>query len=626
LPEQFSVGKSPRRVFSGRMSQNMNDATLLTRFARDGSADAFRELVARHTSLVYACALQRLRDVHAAQDVTQAVWIALALKAKDLRPATPLPGWLYKATRFACGKYQRGEQRRKEREMRAFEQQQTDTDAASARQWDQLAPHLQVALDALSSADREVVLMRFYGKSSHRQIGECLNLSEDAAEKRVRRALDKLRRIFGRRGVTLTGTALGGLLLAQAAPAAPVALVTTASMTALAGVGGTLVSSTPTLMLAKGAIHMMFIAKVKTAVLITATCVVVTIAGVVVAKQLAESNVTPAQPVSVTPSGTPTSAPVVAPLTPSAPAANPAKSKTLELAVTANRMETELLPNGKNARPVQLKFTFTNHSNQPIKLDTYMLLHRLIRLRIEGPSGGVVTALHETTLRPLAPGASEFPVVAPGETFVYHDQPQLPSGHRFSTLDPADKFRSLHYAFSKPGVYKIVVIYDAPSPVIYPGTEDALAKLGADSWTGRLESEPLTIRVQPAAPAVAAPAVNEYVAQQMAQLWVTSLLQGRVDQVLAVSDVPFGWGARELVGTEQELRAKIEAVAQAKGMRSRTAGAAVFLKDKNALAAADQFHTINTTGLVFFRVMTNTKPMTLAIKPGDQLKVVGFSD
>jgi RNA polymerase sigma factor (sigma-70 family) len=606
------------------MSASMDDASLLREFVERRSQSAFRQLVERHTNLVYACALQRLHDAHAAQDVAQAVFLTLALKAKDLRPERPLAGWLFVTTGYVAGHYHRGEQRRKEREMRAVEHQ-IHADSPSSPAWEDIQCHLHAGLESLAADDRTALLLRFYENASHREIGSALRRSEETAKKRVNRALEKLRCFLANKGVVLSVTGLAGALTAHVASAAPPGLATTVSAAVLTGVGGTL-AATETLMLAKGAIHMMFIAKVKTAVLITATCVVVTIAGVVVAKQLAESNVTPAQPVPVTPSGTPTSAPVVAPLTPSAPAANPAKSKTLELAVTANRMETELLPNGKNARPVQLKFTFTNHSNQPIKLDTYMLLHRLIRLRIEGPSGGVVTALHETTLHPLAPGASEFPVVAPGETFVYHDQPQLPSGHRFSTLDPADKFRSLHYAFSKPGVYKIVVIYDAPSPVIYPGTEDALAKLGADSWTGRLESEPLTIRVQPAAPAVAAPAVNEYVAQQMAQLWVTSLLQGRVDQVLAVSDVPFGWGARELVGTEQELRAKIEAVAQAKGMRSRTAGAAVFLKDKNALAAADQFHTINTTGLVFIRVMTNTKPMTLAIKPGDQLKVVGFSD
>jgi DNA-directed RNA polymerase specialized sigma24 family protein len=81
------------------MGRPMNDHELVQQFARDGSAAAFRELVARHTNFVYSCACQRLHDAHAAQDVTQAVFLALALKAKGLSPSTPLPGWLYKATR-----------------------------------------------------------------------------------------------------------------------------------------------------------------------------------------------------------------------------------------------------------------------------------------------------------------------------------------------------------------------------------------------------------------------------------------------------------------------------------------------------------------------------------------------
>ena len=83
------------------MGTLMDDQLLLERFTRDGSQDAFRELTVRYTDLVYGCAVQRLRDAHAAQDVTQAVFLALALKAKGLRTGTPLPGWLFKATRFA---------------------------------------------------------------------------------------------------------------------------------------------------------------------------------------------------------------------------------------------------------------------------------------------------------------------------------------------------------------------------------------------------------------------------------------------------------------------------------------------------------------------------------------------
>jgi RNA polymerase sigma factor (sigma-70 family) len=276
------------------MGTLMDDQRLLERFTRDGSQDAFRELTVRYTNLVYGCAVQRLRDAHAAQDVTQAVFLALALKAQKLRTGAPLPGWLFKATRFACAMHQRGEQRRKEREMRVFEESQiADSGTPTAVAWEEMQPHLSGALDSLSSADREAVLLRFYRQASHQEVATALGTSEDGARMRVDRALDKLRRFITNKGVALSATALAGALTAHAAPAAPAGLAATAGATALAGAGGTL-TATSTLVLAKGAIQMMFWNSVKTAALVTAAAITVGGAGVTtvvaVAKEQAKTE------------------------------------------------------------------------------------------------------------------------------------------------------------------------------------------------------------------------------------------------------------------------------------------------------------------------------------------------
>jgi hypothetical protein len=81
-----------------------------------------------------------------------------------------LPGWLFNATRFACAMHQRGEQRRKEREMRVFEESQiTDSGTATEAAWEHMQPHLAGALDSLSGTDREAVLLRFYRKAAIRK-------------------------------------------------------------------------------------------------------------------------------------------------------------------------------------------------------------------------------------------------------------------------------------------------------------------------------------------------------------------------------------------------------------------------------------------------------------------------
>ena len=71
---------------------NASDCDLLTQFARNDSEAAFAVLVQRHIGLVHSVALRHTTNPQHAQDITQAVFIVLAHKAKTLGPKTILPG------------------------------------------------------------------------------------------------------------------------------------------------------------------------------------------------------------------------------------------------------------------------------------------------------------------------------------------------------------------------------------------------------------------------------------------------------------------------------------------------------------------------------------------------------
>jgi RNA polymerase sigma factor (sigma-70 family) len=226
------------------------DAALLRRYAETRAEDAFGELVRRHLDLVYGAALRRVGgDAHLAEDVSQQVFTALARQAVALAHRPVLAGWLYTTTRYAAARTVRAERRRHVREQEAHAMQQLTSDSAGAVDWDRLRPVLDEAMDNLSDRDREAVLLRFFQGQAFAEVGAKLQVSEDAARMRVDRALDKLRALLVRRGITSTSAALAMALANSAAAAVPPAGLA-ASVTGAALAGAATVSSGATTALA----------------------------------------------------------------------------------------------------------------------------------------------------------------------------------------------------------------------------------------------------------------------------------------------------------------------------------------------------------------------------------------
>jgi RNA polymerase sigma factor (sigma-70 family) len=210
--------------------------TLLRRFSQETSQEAFEELVRRHVGLVYNAALRRLgNDSHLAEDVTQTVFGGLAQKAASLRIRSSLAGWLYCRARCAAIDVVRSEQKRRSREQRAQAMSELSTLRPTASDWEHLRPEIEDAIEELNESDRDVVLLRFFERQSFSEIGALLKISEDAAQKRAERALDKMRVGFSKRGLTSTTAVLAGLLANQGIATVPAGLSSSVSAAALSG-------------------------------------------------------------------------------------------------------------------------------------------------------------------------------------------------------------------------------------------------------------------------------------------------------------------------------------------------------------------------------------------------------
>jgi len=240
-----------------------DDMVLLREYAERNSEEAFAALVSRHVNLVYSVALRQVRDPHLAEEITQAVFIILARKAKSLGDKTILSGWLCRTARYASANALTIQRRRQHREQEAF--MQSTLNESENEAWLQIAPLLDTALAQLGETDHNAIVLRFFEGRNFNEVGAALGASEDAAKKRVTRALEKLRKFFTKRGVALSTAVIASAVSANSVQAAPIGLAKTISAVAIAkGAAAT----TSTLTLVKGALKLMAWTKAKTVVMV----------------------------------------------------------------------------------------------------------------------------------------------------------------------------------------------------------------------------------------------------------------------------------------------------------------------------------------------------------------------
>jgi hypothetical protein len=198
--------------------------------------------------------------------------------ARTFSPDVMLGGWLHRHTCFVASKVMRGERRRQDRERQAVEMNAMEDHSAADLKT--IAPILDDAINQLADDDRKAILLRFFDEHDFRSVGQTLGSSEEAARKRVNRALEKLHASLSRQGVSLSLAALGSALATHAVSAAPAGMAIGIAATALAGA-----ATTGTLSLT--ILKIMSMTKVKVAV---ATAVVLAVAAPYVMQQKAQSK------------------------------------------------------------------------------------------------------------------------------------------------------------------------------------------------------------------------------------------------------------------------------------------------------------------------------------------------
>ncbi|HWB04459.1 MAG TPA: sigma-70 family RNA polymerase sigma factor [Verrucomicrobiales bacterium] len=151
------------------------------------SEEDFRSVVRCHLPLVLATAQRRTNgDATLAQDISQLVFIDLARNSKALPKGVVLAGWLYRHTCFTASKVLRTERRRSARERMAAGQESRERDVRGEHAVDGI-------LEKLPAKDRHALLLRFAEDLPLQGVADALGISRVAAQKRIERALTRVR-------------------------------------------------------------------------------------------------------------------------------------------------------------------------------------------------------------------------------------------------------------------------------------------------------------------------------------------------------------------------------------------------------------------------------------------------
>jgi RNA polymerase sigma factor (sigma-70 family) len=216
----------------------MNDVERISLYRAHRRPADLEPVIRRHLDWVHAAALRQVgADPHLAADVTQAAFLALATRPPRMKDDAALAGWLFGVTRYTAWRAIRAQSRRRHHETEAAKMRSASdpSEHLSEAQWQQIAGTLDAAIARLPRDQRESVVLRFFQQRSYAEVGSAMQISEEAARKRVSRGLERLRELLAARGIETPAEALSAGLLVYATKPAPVAVsLTVGSATHLA--------------------------------------------------------------------------------------------------------------------------------------------------------------------------------------------------------------------------------------------------------------------------------------------------------------------------------------------------------------------------------------------------------
>jgi RNA polymerase sigma-70 factor, ECF subfamily len=169
----------------------LSDSQLVERVRR-GDVESFGALCRRYERSVLALALAELRDIHTAEDVTQATLLLAFQRLVTLRNASKFGPWLLQIARRQVIEAARKRQVPVPAGRRPLEPAAPDATAPDWREKERLLK----LIDRLPARERVLISLRFFDGHSMAEIAEITARPVGTVTKQLSRAVARLRSSF----------------------------------------------------------------------------------------------------------------------------------------------------------------------------------------------------------------------------------------------------------------------------------------------------------------------------------------------------------------------------------------------------------------------------------------------
>lgn len=205
-----------------------DESFLLRRFAQNGDAEAFSEIVKRYADPVYSTCRRILFDEAGAADAAQETFYQFMISAGSIKGSPA--AWLHAVATSKAIDAIRRNAARTSRERRYF-----FSKAKEVSQWKDISPHIDRELETLSPPHRDVLIRYFFEGKTMAEIAKLNKTSQPTVSRLVNAAVEELRKRFLKKGLIVTLFVLKGIIDRQTLQAAPMYLLTEAGKMSLVG-------------------------------------------------------------------------------------------------------------------------------------------------------------------------------------------------------------------------------------------------------------------------------------------------------------------------------------------------------------------------------------------------------